>query len=443
MNQTDYFSLFLQDNALILTALFMFLFGLLAMYFWLNPALQEALRKVERLEIEKQGEEKLNEERLQMLDDSRDQFYNAFSALSHKALQDNNAQFLQLANETLSRFHSTAQSDLDMRKQAVSNLIEPIKKALDETREQVKVIEKERQESFGALGNQLKTMAKDQTQLQLETRKLVTALRRPEVRGQWGEISLKRIAELAGMVEYCDFVEQTHRTDRLDEHKRSIRPDMVVNMPDSRQLIIDAKTPMDAYLDAVDTEDDEIRKGQLLRHAKIVREHMRGLASKKYWEQFDDAPDFVVLFIPGDQFLSAALEHDKQLLNDSLSERVILATPSSLVALLRAIAFGWKQVALVENADKIRELGEELYRRVATYTEHMNRLGKSLSSSVDHYNKAIGSLERNVLPGARRFSELGLQEKKAIPETSDVERVPRLSTVEIKEVQTENSQGNS
>lgn len=426
--------MFLQENSLIITAIIMFVLGMILMYLWLNPLLQEAKYNIERLELEKANQEKLNEERLRLLDDSQDQFYNAFAALSHRALQENNQQFLQLANETLSRFHTSAQLDLDHRKQSINEMIDPIRKALDETKQQVNHIEKERQASFSALSEQLKSMTQDQTQLQLETRKLVTALRRPEVRGQWGEISLKRIAELAGMVEYCDFVEQVHKTDQYSEHKRSIRPDMVVNMPDARQLIVDAKTPMDAYLDAAGTEDDEQRKLHLTRHAKIVREHMRELASKKYWEQFQHAPEFVVLFIPGDQFLSSALEYDKQLLQDSLAERVILTTPSSLVALLRAVAFGWKQVALVENTDKIRELGEELYRRVATYTEHMTRLGKSLSSSVDHYNKAVGSLERNVLPGARRFSELGLQEKKAIPKTQDIEQTPRLSSVDLSEI---------
>jgi len=423
-----------EEYSLVIIAVIMFIFGLLLMYIWLNPLLQEAKHKIECLELERASEEKLHEERMRTLEDSQDQFYNAFAALSHRALQENNQQFLQLANESLSRFHSSAQVDLEYRKQSINEMVEPIRKALDETQQQVRHIEKERQASFSTLSGQLKTMAEDQTQLQLETRKLVTALRRPEVRGQWGEISLKRIAELAGMVEYCDFVEQVHKTDEYSENKRSIRPDMVVNMPDSRQLIVDAKTPMDAYLDAAGTEDDELRKLHLARHAKIVRDHMRELASKKYWEQFKDAPEFVVLFIPGDQFLSSALEFDKQLLQDSLAERVILTTPSSLVALLRAVAFGWKQVALVENADKIRELGEELYRRVAIYTEHMTRLGKSLSNSVDHYNKAIGSLERNVLPGARRFSELGLQEKKAIPETQDIEQTPRLSSVDVSEI---------
>ena len=415
-------STFIDSNALVLIAVFMFALGLLVGYFIFNASLQEALKKLDRLEFEKASEEKLHEERLQMLDESRDQFYNAFTGLSQQALQDNNTQFLQLAQETMGRFQQSAQLDLEHRKESVDELIKPIQDALDRTTQQVNQIEKQRHESFGALTEQLKSIAGDQDNLRQETRKLVTALRRPEVRGQWGEVSLKRIAELAGMVEYCDFTEQVHSSDK----ERIIRPDMVVNMPDSRQLIIDAKTPMDAYLDAASTEDDTERKIQLIRHAKIVRDHMRELSSKRYWDQFENSPDFVILFIPGDQFLSAALEHDKSLLADSLSERVILATPSSLIALLRAVAFGWKQESLAENAGQIRELGEELYKRVAVYTEHMTRLGKTLTSSVDHYNKAIGSLERSVLPGARRFSELGIQEKKAIPKTDMIESVPRM-----------------
>ena len=415
-------STFIDNNALLLVAIFMFALGLLVAYFIFNPPLQEAQKKVERLELEKINDNKLHEERLQMLDESRDQFYNAFAGLSQRALQENNTQFLQLAQETMGRFQQSAQVDLEYRKEAVEELIKPIQEALDRTNQQVNQIEKNRHETFGALNEQLKSIAGEQNNLRQETRKLVTALRRPEVRGQWGEISLKRIAELAGMVEYCDFTEQQHKADK----DRAIRPDMIVNMPDARQLIIDAKTPMDAYLDAASTEDDAERKIQLIRHAKIVRDHMRELASKRYWDQFKDAPDFVILFIPGDQFLSAALEHDKSLLADSLSERVILSTPSSLVALLRAVAFGWKQERLAENAGKIRELGEELYKRVAVYTEHMTRLGKTLNNSVEHYNKAVGSLERSVLPGARRFSELGIQEKKEIPKTDMIENVPRM-----------------
>jgi DNA recombination protein RmuC len=241
------------------------------------------------------------------------------------------------------------------------------------------------------------------------------------VRGQWGEITLKRIVELAGMVEYCDFIEQYHQ----DKNGRVVRPDLVVTMPDKRELIIDAKTPLDAYLMAVGADESSVRKREYVRHAKIVRHHMKALASKRYWEQFDQSPDFVILFMPGEQFLAAALEHDKHLLKDALAERVILASPTSLIALLRSVAFGWKHVALSENAELIRDLGQELYKRVATFTEHMARLGKSLNTSVDNFNKALGSLEKTILPSARRFTELGIQESKTMPETQIIEETAR------------------
>jgi DNA recombination protein RmuC len=412
---------FIDDNLLFLSALFMLFVGFGIAWLFYSPALSQARHDIERIQLKRQAEEQIHAERLQALEYAQTHMQNSFTALSQHALKENNTQFLQLAQETLMRFQNSAQSDMEHRKQSIQMLIEPVQKALDKTREQIQSIEKERRQSFGAVSEQLKTLTEDQESLRLETRNLVTALRRPEVRGQWGEVTLKRIVELAGMMQYCDFVEQPQHSN--DE--RTIRPDLIVKMPDSRELIIDAKTPLDAYLEATSTDDDEVRKREFLRHAKIVRNHMRELSSKRYWEQFDASPDFVVLFVPGEQFLGAALEYDKKLLQDALSERVILASPTSLIALLRAVAFGWKQVSLDRNAEKIRDLGEELYKRVATFTEHMARLGKSLNNSVDNYNKALGSLERSILPGAKRFSELGIQERKTLSDTEIVEKVAR------------------
>ena len=235
-------------------------------------------------------------------------------------------------------------------------------------------------------------------------------------------MTLKRLAELAGMVEHCDFFEQETRSGP----EGAMRPDMVVRMPDDRELVVDAKTPLDAYLSAVEAENTEERAEHLRRHARKLRERMRELASKAYWSQFKHSPDFVVLFVPGDQFLSAALEQDVALLEDAMSNKVILATPTSIIALLRAVAFGWRQQVLAENAEKIRELGEELYRRLASFTDHLARLGKGLGSSVDYYNKAVGSLERQVLPGARKFTELGIHSKRPVEEPGPLEQTPRL-----------------
>ncbi len=412
---------FVDNNLLFLIALLMLILGFAIAWMIYAAPLATAQREVERMRFKLEAEERIHDERIHILEQGKVQMQNSFSALSQHALRENNAQFLQLAQETLLRFHSSAQHDLEGRKVSIEEMIMPIQQALDQTRKQLHEIEKDRKESFGAVSEQLKTVSRDQEVLRVETQKLVTALRRPEVRGQWGEITLKRLVELAGMVEHCDFIEQEHRSDGV----KSIRPDLIVKMPDSRELIIDAKTPLDAYLEASNTEDLVIKKREYQRHAKIVRGHVNELAAKRYWDQFDNAPDFVVLFVPGEQFLGAALEHDKKLLSDALAKNVILASPTSLIALLKSVAFGWKQVALSENSEIIRDLGQELYKRVATFTEHMARLGQSLNSSVDHYNKALGSLERSVLPGARRFTDLGIQGDKGIPETHIVDKIAR------------------
>ena len=270
-------------------------------------------------------------------------------------------------------------------------------------------------------GTQLEAMQSGQKSLAQETQNLVNALRRPEVRGRWGEITLRRLVELAGMVEHCDFQEQVHTS----AEDRVIRPDMIVRMPDQRELVVDVKTPLDAYLEAVEARDDAQRKLGLERHARNVREHVRKLASKGYWEQFSQSPEFVILFIPGDQFLSAALNEDPELIEYALSQQIILATPTSLVALLKAVAYGWRQLALADNAQEIRRLAEDLYGRLTAFVGHLNRVGKQLSSSVENYNRAVGSLERKVLPGARKFVELGIRPKKEMEKLEPLESMPR------------------
>jgi DNA recombination protein RmuC len=356
-------------------------------------------------------------EKIETIEESRKQLENSFAVLSQQALKLNNENFLTLANEKLSQFQIQAESNLDKKEKSIETLLQPIQSALKNTEAQIQSIEKDRKESFGSLSQHLKIMNESQADLRLETQNLVQALRRPEVRGQWGELTLKRIAELAGMVDHCDFYEQPQSEDKDSR----MRPDMIVRMPDQRELIIDAKTPLDAYLNATQAADTEIQNQSLIRHARNVRERMRELASKSYWSQFKNSPDFVVLFIPGEQFLSAALEKDPKLLEDALKNKVILATPTSIIALLRAVAFGWRQIAVAENAEKIRELGEDLYHRLATFAEHLQKLGKHLDASVDQFNKATGSLDRQVLNSARKFTELGIEKKKTIPELKVVE----------------------
>jgi DNA recombination protein RmuC len=343
------------------------------------------------------------------------------AALSGEALRQNSQTFLQLAEATLKQFHVQARGDLEQKEKAVENLVKPIREALEKTELQVRAMEKDRKEAYGSLSKHLETLAQTQQLLHGETSKLVTALRRPEVRGQWGELTLKRLAELAGMVEHCDFYPQ----ESVDTEEGRLRPDMVVRLPDGREIVVDVKTPLDAYLSAVEASDDATRARFLEHHARKLRERVRELAGKAYWNQFVRAPDFVVLFIPGDQFLAAALDIDRALLEDALKQQVILATPTSFVALLRAVAYGWRQEQLAENADRIRELGEDLYQRLATFTEHLARVGTGLEASVGAYNRAVGSLDSKVLPGARKFVEMGVTPKKTLESPAPVETAPR------------------
>ncbi|MXY14138.1 MAG: DNA recombination protein RmuC [Proteobacteria bacterium] len=385
-------------------------------------ALDAIETEMQRLRMQLELEKERHAEKLESIEAVSLQLQQTFTSLSQQALQSNNENFLRLAKEKLSQYQIQAEASLEKKEKAIETLLAPINEALKQTESQIRAIEKERKESYGSLTEHLKLINESQSELRTETQNLVQALRRPEVRGQWGELTLRRIAELAGMVNYCDFYEQQSG----EEDDRRMRPDMVVRMPDQRELIVDAKTPLDAYLSAIQTRDSKEREELLHRHARHVRERMRELASKAYWNQFSHSPDFIVLFIPGEQFLAAALELDPQLLEDALSNKVILATPTSIIALLRAVAFGWRQQSVAKNAEEIRTLGEELYKRLATFVEHLQKLGKNLDASVEQFNKATGSLDRQVLPGARKFDELGIEKKKEIPELKMVESSARI-----------------
>ncbi len=345
----------------------------------------------------------------------------AFSDLSNQSLKSNSEHFLRLAEQNLGAQHERAKRELGDREQAVENLVKPIKDALHQSQAQIAALEKSRSEAYGGIKSQLEAMQTSQQSLTQETHNLVNALRRPEVRGRWGEITLRRLVELAGMVEHCDCQEEVHASN--DE--KTVRPDMIVRMPDHRELVVDVKTPLDAYLEAIEAKDDAQHKLALERHARNVRAHIRKLAAKTYWEQFSKSPEFVILFIPGDQFLSAALNEDPDLIEYALSEQIILATPTSFVALLKAVAFGWRQMSLADNAEEIRRLAKDLYGRLAVFVGHMNKVGKQLASSVENYNRAVGSLERKVLPGARKFVELGIRPRKEIEQVEPLESLPR------------------
>ncbi len=373
------------------------------------------------LEARIKTQETLEQERQQAFDSANARLSQAFAQLSHRSLRDNSEHFLRLAEQRLSVQNERARRELGEREKAVESLVKPIRDALDASKRQIDELEKARSEAYGSIRSQLEAMQASQLSLRQETQNLVQALRRPEVRGRWGEITLRRLVELAGMVEHCDFREQVHSS----AESQVIRPDLIVRMPDRRELVVDVKTPLDAYLAAVEATDDAQRRLGLERHAKNLRAHIRILASKAYWEQFDESPEFVILFIPGDQFLSAALNEQPDLIEYALSRQIILATPTSLVALLKAVAYGWRQLALADNAKEIRVLAEDLYGRLGTFVGHMNRVGRQLASSVEHYNKAVGSLERSVLPGARKFVELGIHEKKDLERLDTLDPVPR------------------
>ena len=375
-----------------------------------------------RLELEQQN----NNEKSESIKKEREQFNELFTALSSKALKNNNEEFLKLAQENLKQYQAQAVNELDKKEKAIEHLLNPIKESLSKTEEQIRNIEKDRKESYGALHKHLETMAHTQTILQDETRKLVTALRRPEVRGQWGEMTLKRLAELAGMVEHCDFYEQEQvRTD-----EGALRPDMIVRMPDGREIVVDVKTPLDAYISAIEAVDDTERQIHLKRHTQNVKQRINELADKAYWKQFKNAPDFVILFIPGDQFLTAALDQEPGILENALSRQIILATPTSFVALLRAVGYGWRQEQLAENAEHIKTVGQELYGRLQTFTEHLQKLGKSLDSGMKHYNNAVGSFDSRVLPSARKFNEMGISADKKISQPNQIETAVRQIEVE-------------
>jgi DNA recombination protein RmuC len=344
---------------------------------------------------------------LSFFDDQLDQLSHTFSSLSQQALSNNSDSFLTLAKQSFSQLHSSSTSELKASEKSFADLIKPIQQSISDTDAQLKKFDTDRKLSEVKLGEQVSNLLDSQSNLQSETRNLVTALRRPEVRGQWGELSLKRLVELAGMSEHCDFEEQITVTTA----EGLLRPDMLIRLPSERQLVVDVKTPLDAYLSATESSDPDQQKAFLIQHHKNVKQRIKELGLKQYWQQFERSPDFVILFIPGDQFLSAALDIDKSLLEFALQNRILLATPTSLVGLLRTIAYGWNQDLLSKNSEQIRALGSSLYQRLQTLTDHLNKLGRHLDQSVEQFNKLTGSYQSKTLPAARKLSELGISDE--------------------------------
>ena len=352
---------------------------------------------------------------------AKDQLADTFKALATDALRGNSETLIGQATQAFKTVKTEAEGDLAQRQQAIEGLIKPLNEALQRYETQIASMERARQSAYGGLDQHLKTLAQAHERLQQETGNLVKALRSPQVRGQWGEITLKRVVELAGMVEHCDFREQ----ETVQGETGRLRPDMIIQLPAGRQIVVDAKTVLAAYLEAVEAQDDEVRRERLRQHATQVRARMDQLSAKAYWSQFAQAPEFVVLFLPGEQFLGAALEYDRTLIEEGFAKKVVIATPTTLIALLRAVAYGWRQEQLAENAQAISALGKDLFERMAVLAEYLSDVGASLNKSVTAYNKAVGSLEARVLPSARRFKDLGIGSEKDIPKLESLEQAPR------------------
>ncbi len=366
------------------------------------------------------------EEKFALLKEAEKKLGDAFEALSAKALRNSQRDFLREAQATLEKFHQKAAGELEKKEQAVGELVRPIQEMLVKYERQIQEMEKARREAYGGLQAQVQSLLVSQQKLQAETGNLVRALRTPHVRGRWGEITLKRVAELAGMVEYCDFYEQ----EDLSTAEGHLRPDMIVRLPGGKQIVVDAKVPLMAYLEAMESEDETERKTHLKDHARQVQAHITKLANKAYWDQFSPTPEFVVLFIPGENFFSAALEQAPDLIEEGVRKGVILATPTTLISLLKAVSYGWRQEKMAENAQAISDLGKALHERIVKFTGHLNDLGRHLGQSIRSYNKAVGSLESRVLPAARRFKEMGIGSKGRVENLTKVEHVPRSLTIE-------------
>jgi DNA recombination protein RmuC len=362
------------------------------------------------------------EEEKKNLDEARKNLKDSFAALSKDALYSNNEMFLKLAKSSLEKVVTEAQGHLEKKEESISGMVKPIQETLKRYEVQTRQMEENRQKAYGTLEEQLRALLESNHNLKQETGHLVSALKKPQVRGRWGEMTLKRVAELAGMVEHCDFSEQTH----INTEEGALRPDMLVNLPDGRCIVIDSKVPLQAYLESLEAQTEEKKDSYLKQHCQHVMTHIRQLSKKAYWDQFENTPDFVVMFIPGESFLSVAVEYKKNLIEEAIHQNVIVSSPTTLIALLRAVAYGWRQEKLAQNAKEISRLGAELYERIAKFVEHYGKVGKALERATDSFNQSVGSLESRVLVSVRKFKEMGVSSKSNVDIVEQIEKIPKL-----------------
>lgn len=385
---------------------------------------QDLVARNAELEALRQQEKKAAAEKISLLEDVGRQLTDSYRSLSAAALAENNRSFLDLAQQTLGKFMETARGDLTLKGEAIGALVAPLKEALDRYQTQALEMERVRQQAYGSLSEQVTALIKTQQELEKETGKLVLALKAPQARGRWGEITLRRVAELTGMQAHCDFSEQVSAAGPEGQ----LRPDMVVHLPENRLVVVDAKVSLAAFLDSLQAANEEARAACLAAHARQVQTHVLRLAQKSYWQQFQPTPDFVVLFIPGENFFAAALTQIPGLIEFAVEKGVILATPTTLIALLKAVSFGWRQAQMAQNAKVIGELGKQLFGRLATFAKHMEPLGKDIARCVENYNKLVGSLETRVLPAARKFEALGLAPEGSLPPIEPLDKAIRPLT---------------
>ena len=399
------------------------LLGAGIVYFLISTSHGKTKQKLASIEAKYEAEINAADDKLKLLEEARDSLKDSFKALSADALSKNNESFIKLAEENLKKHQQSAKDDLEKRQLAITKTVEPVSQTLKTFSERVNKIEERRIESEGSIKKELQKLSEMHHRLDQSTSSLVQALRAPQVRGQWGEMHLRRTVEMAGMINYCDFEEQS--SVETDEGQRQ-RPDMLIRLPNERRVVVDSKVPIAAYLDALETDSSEVQSERMKAHARHLRTHIKDLSTKAYWSQFDNAPEFVVLFIPNEAIFSAALEEDPSLIELGVENKVILATPTTLIALLKAVAYGWQQEAITREAKEIAALGREIYDRLSVVIGHFVKLGKSIDQSVGNYNKAMNSVDSRLMVTARKFESLESASTEKLPEVNQIEKRPNL-----------------